>query len=251
MGLFGNKVVCSHCEKEISSKKYKIIDGWICSDCLKMCNPRIVLELKKLSLSDVRKRMEIEKIQKEKLLSFNATKKIGTYIEIDEDNKQWLIYEVISGRMKNPIIFNYEDIISFELIEDGESIIKGGLGGAAVGAFLCGGVGAILGGITGKRKQKKVVNSLKIKITVNNISKPTIYFDMVKTKMKTSSFIYKSIYKETQEILSTLAIMKENANNTKPVEDYNTVGEFIYCRKCGNKLPDDSGFCNKCGEKIL
>ena len=27
--------------------------------------------------------------------------------------------------------------------------------------------------------------------------------------------------------------------------------EVLFCRKCGNKLMENSAFCNKCGTKIL
>ncbi|EPZ54444.1 hypothetical protein H477_3583 [[Clostridium] sordellii ATCC 9714] len=50
-------------------------------------------------------------------------------------------------------MYNYKDIIEFELLEDGESITKGGLGRAVAGGVLLGGVGAIVGGVTGIEKQ--------------------------------------------------------------------------------------------------
>jgi hypothetical protein len=40
------------------------------------------------------------------------------------------------GTKKNPKIYNYSDIVDFELLEDGESITKGGLGRAITGGLL-------------------------------------------------------------------------------------------------------------------
>ena len=45
-------------------------------------------------------------------------------------------------------------------------------------------------------------------------------------------------------------------NQSKPVikssnNIINEASEYFYCRKCGNKLPADSQFCDKCGTEIV
>lgn len=45
---------------------------------------------------------------------------------------------------------------------------------------------------------------------------------------------------QTETIIKPTKIATQNENNP-----------FIYCRKCGNKLPSDSKFCSKCGIEVV
>lgn len=49
---------------------------------------------------------------------FQPTKKIEKYISFDENNKLWKVKTLLT-------VFEYSDIVSYELLEDGESITKG------------------------------------------------------------------------------------------------------------------------------
>lgn len=90
-------------------------------------------------------------------------KKTVTYgkLEIDEP-KQLFKFEYN--------VYPFEDLNKFELVENGDSITSGGLsiGRAIVGGALFGGVGAVIGGVTKKRKQTNYVDSLYILVTLNN-----------------------------------------------------------------------------------
>ncbi|MEN2467987.1 SHOCT domain-containing protein [Ornithinibacillus sp. JPR2-1] len=130
---------------------------------------------------------------------FNATKYIGKFIEFDDDNKLIMI-----SPKKKPRIYRYKDISSFELLENGESVTKGGLGRALVGGALFGGAGAVVGGVTAKRKNKEIVDSLRIKISLKDINVSSDYIDFLDKKVKKGSFVYKDSYNKVQECLSTL-----------------------------------------------
>lgn len=125
---------------------------------------------------------------------------------------------------KTPIIHSYEDIVEFELLENGETVTKGGIGRALAGGILFGEAGAIVGGITGKKTTRKVVDTFKIKITINNIDNPIEYIELINKKTKTNSSAYEKAYKDAHKILSTLSAItqsiKETDNiNTKSVAD--------------------------------
>ncbi|MDX5728105.1 SHOCT domain-containing protein, partial [Clostridioides difficile] len=90
-----------------------------------------------------------------------------------------------------------------------------GLGGAIGGGLLFGETGAIAGSILGKKKIKTYVNSLKIKITINNIKNSTKYIYLINSKISTNSSLYKESYNYAQEILSTLSII----TSSKSIED--------------------------------
>ncbi|WP_270943101.1 SHOCT domain-containing protein [Romboutsia lituseburensis] len=228
MGLFSKKETCSICKKE--QTKIKLSDGNICGSCLRESGLfPITKPVKNYTIEDIHSFISSNNKNKEYVENFNVTKKIGTYIEFDDKNKQWLIPDGFNGKKKNPKIYSYKDIIEFELLEDGDTVSKGGLGRAIAGGVLLGGVGAVVGGVTGKRKTKSVVNSLKIKITLDDINVPNRYIDLIKVKTKTSSLIYKTSYKLAQEIISTLAVIVENneKNSTENNITYSAADEII------------------------
>ena len=78
---------------------------------------------------------------------FNVTKRVGGFVEFDDDRKKWLIPD----KKKAPQVYAYGDILDCDLLEDEDSLTSGGLGRALAGGVIFGGVGAIVGGITAKR----------------------------------------------------------------------------------------------------
>ena len=118
------------------------------------------------------------------------------------------------GKKKNPRIYSYDDIVEYELLEDGDTITKGGLGRALVGGAVFGGTGAIVGGVTGGKRSKKVINSLKIKITIDDFESPVVYIHLITSKSKANSFVYKTNFALAQEILSTFALIQKQREKT-------------------------------------
>ena len=81
---------------------------------------------------------------------FNISKKVGNYIYFDEINKKWTIPQgLFKKKINKNMIHSYNDITDFELIEDGNTISKGGIGRAVVGNLIMGPLGAIVGGMSG------------------------------------------------------------------------------------------------------
>lgn len=137
---------------------------------------------------------------------FSQTKNIGDLVSFDNDKRKWAIHSKY-GLIDQ--IYCYSDIINFELLEDGNSVASGGIGRALVGGALFGGVGAIVGGVTGKKKSKKTCLSLSVKITINNIEHPVVYIHLIEKETKTNSNVYEVAHKQAQEIVSTLQLICE------------------------------------------
>ncbi|WP_188206960.1 SHOCT domain-containing protein [Alkalibacillus aidingensis] len=148
------------------------------------------------------KEQQAIKDKKEKLLSniknvlledFTVTKEYITNdqdhgILIDEDNKKVCIVWQGMNRHK---VFNYRDILESEIIEDGETITKSSrksqIGGALLGGVLAGGVGAIIGGLSGKQKSDKEIISLDLKLVVNNTQNPVYTINFLKAEIESIS----------------------------------------------------------------
>lgn len=102
--------------------------------------------------------------------TFSTTNCVGQFLEIDEKNKLWRL--PLSYRKT---VFSYADILEYEVIKNGISVTKGGLGRAVTGGALFGVAGAVVGGVTGKRKTTTKVTEHKIKITLKNPHLPVAY----------------------------------------------------------------------------
>ena len=72
----------------------------------------------------------------------------------------------------NNKVYSYKDILSVEIIENGNTITKTNrgsqIGGVLVGAVLLGGAGAVIGGLSGTKREVKTIESIGLKILLNN-----------------------------------------------------------------------------------
>jgi len=109
--------------------------------------------------------------------------------------------------------YNFSDLISFELLEDDSTITSGGVGRAIVGTIVTNNlVGGVIGGVTANRKTKKVVETLAIKLNVNDFDNPCIVIPIITKPTKVGSNEYKSAYNKAQKILSMLDLIAHNSD---------------------------------------
>ncbi|MFS7200605.1 SHOCT domain-containing protein [Carnobacterium divergens] len=152
-------------------------------------------------------------ILKLKAKPFDADKTVGKLFYVDTEKQQFKV----GKHRNNPNIFDFNQVSSYELVESDNTITSGGLGRSAVGAVAFGGVGAVVGALTGGKKTKKVVENLKIKINLKNIETPVVYVELLISKTKTNSLLYKDAIEKADNILSILdyySIQKEHIDTT-------------------------------------
>lgn len=140
----------------------------------------------------------------EKISKFKATKKVGKYFYIDEKNDQWAI-PILSlfRRVKGLNIFNYDEISSYELIENGLVIAKGGVDIPYTHGELPDAI-------------SNTCNDIKIKINLidNHIPVRTILF--LDIKVKKTSNLYQRVNSAAYEVASLLEmITKKQAEINK------------------------------------
>lgn len=228
MGLFGGVEVCSVCGGKISGLiKSKICDGFICAQCIKKCSP-LSSSLNLKSSTDIRHHIQTRSDNLAKSQSFTPTDAVGDYLKIDRNSRTWCC--PFSDK-KNPDIFSFSDLIDYELVEDGISVTKGGLGSAVVGGIAFGGVGAIVGGGLGK-KQKDVTNKMSVNITVQNEFISKIEIPLITTEAKKGGFIYKTSKECANKIVSLFKIVADcNAQSatspTTPSSTTSAAGELL------------------------
>lgn len=217
---FMAKEFCCICGEGLGflSSKIKIADGVVCSGCLK--NVRICSLDNPLSYT-VKSIRDLIYLRISLANKFQATKSVQNFIEIDDVNKLFCISNEL---------FLYENLLSFELLEDGQSIAKGGLGRAVVGGLLFGGVGAIVGGITGGKKTKGICNSMKLRVSLKNAHKDVVYISFITGETPTKGFIYQVAQENAQKCITVLEQINEQnhaAQNVPISSDVVSVADEI------------------------
>lgn len=202
-----------------------------------------------LSLSEAKKIVdqkydELKAISKDLKKKFICTKRIGS-LEIDSQNrlfkvngakKDAFIEKKKHGLFSNMMalssfgitralensasalsnsspeqIYNFDDINSFELLEDNNIVTSGGLGTSLAATFLTGSYAAgAAGAVFGKKTSKKEINMMTIKLNMNNVNNAYVMIPIIAKKTKTDSKEYKEAYNLAQQILSTLNAMLNN-----------------------------------------
>ena len=161
--------------------------------------------------------------------SFTPTKKqVGSWglIAIDDNKKQIAIKEH-EGTI---VIYSYNDILSCEIVEDGETVYQKSrtIGRSIVGGVIAGGAGAVIGGRSGKTKEKRGVKSLVLRIVFKSTNKPIVklgFIDAQEETLKTKRSIdlsepyYAQLYKEALDSVKdwrdTFEIIIDSVNSEK------------------------------------
>jgi len=126
---------------------------------------------------------------------------------VDDENHK--IY--ISADNQQGKLLDYTDIIDFEIVEDGQSLVKGTGGKAAIGALTFGVAGAIVG--SSMKKQKNMCTNLQLIITVNDVINSNIVMKLIDNKWVKDGYdkndiVYKSAFEFAKNVTSTLAVIK-------------------------------------------
>ncbi|MBB5022791.1 SHOCT domain-containing protein [Desulfurispira natronophila] len=155
------------------------------------------------------------------LPDFSPTQKImgnngDTGLAIDENRKKVvLIKNGSSGVNLKPI--TYRDVLTSEIFVDGETITKTArgsqLGGALIGGLALGGVGAIIGGLSGKTKSSEKVKRVDLRITVNDTKSPLHDLNFMDFKGKKDGIVYKSAMEQARHWHGLVAVLIKTADN--------------------------------------
>lgn len=111
---------------------------------------------------------------------FSPTQKIigtngMTGLAFDEQQKKICL---INNTLKSigTRVFSYRDLLSSEIFENGVTVSKtlraNQLGSMLIGGLALGGVGAIIGGLSGKTQTSEKVRRVELRLTVNDTNNP-------------------------------------------------------------------------------
>lgn len=269
------KKTCIECGKQLGvmSPKAECKDGWLCKDCFLQTGMKWSLdELKvaqslpyhllktrahtvassenaKVSFQPLKTRAHTAASSKNAKVSFQPTYKCAGIAEFDDKAKQIRVSDEwhdkhLPNRYSQ---FRYDQIIDFEILEDGATVASGGIGRAVVGGLLFAGVGAVVGAAT--RKAKGFCYHLSVKITVKGHPEPAFYVTLIDKKTKKAGSEYENKLKAAQDLVSKLQLItnetsgasispRGGANSSEVVANMSDVSAADEIRKF-KKLMDD------------
>lgn len=143
--------------------------------------------------------------QLEELPSFTVSQQMvgsdGNFgLAIDENSQKICLidnrYEIPEFR-----IVSYRDIISCELFQDGSTVTKtvrsSQIGGALVGGLALGGIGAVIGGLSGNTKSTEKVRRIDLHIIVKDTKNPLHDVNFLNIETKTEGLIDGAYYQQS------------------------------------------------------
>ena len=136
----------------------------------------------------------------------------GLTVGVCQRQRQLLIYKAATALSPSQTYkaLPFRSIIDCELIEDNVTIMKGGLGRAAVGAVFAGETGAIVGAAT--RSSSDMVNSISVRIITNDVLNPYHPISILSTPIERKGWEYREninwLKKYTLPLLQSFTIIK-------------------------------------------
>lgn len=132
---------------------------------------------------------------------------------LDHENKNlWIFRNMTNGEIEIQNV-NYTQITESTLIENGNTVTKTSRGsqvaGAVVGGAVLGGVGAVIGGLSGKQKSHDTVKTLELKVVTNDLNNAvsTFGFKDSLNEFEKDSSIYRQLYNDAYEIHKIISII--------------------------------------------
>ena len=153
-------------------------------------------------------------------------------IVVDTRNKQVVILRGQGAHIR-PTMISYRDVLSSEIIEDGESVTKTSrgsqIGGALIGGLALGGVGAIIGGLSGSSKSFDKISKIALLITINDVKNPVHYVMLLDddTAHKKSDPAYQNAMGEAQKWHGKLKVVIHQADREDRQQEQKDAGKTV------------------------
>lgn len=167
--------------------------------------------------------MVVEDFLKSKNFSYTAKIPVITvndtfrYIFIDQKLKRVMYINLVNDYENLTVDFN--DIVSYEIYEDGKTVLQSRTGSVVLGGVLFG-VPGMLVAQNRKREVQKPITQLKLVIRFNNFRSPQLVINFIDNNLNYKSSYYSKklndIYENLRYIYSNLEIIKhEQTQNSK------------------------------------
>jgi hypothetical protein len=164
-------------------------------------------------------------------------------LAIDESRQKLALMKEEPGVIK---IIAHNDLVSAEIFEDGNSVTRtsraGQIGGAMVGGLVLGGVGAIIGGLSGKRVTEDKCSRIELRLVINDTSNPI--HDVVFLNQETEkNFVYKNAMDVARSWHALCSVLIKRADEEQieegPVRATEELAKLVDLKKTGVLSEDE------------
>ena len=174
--------------------------------------------------------------------NFNATQKVipdvKTGLAIDEKRKKICLIKYNNGNIALDTM-PYNDVLASEISENGNTITRSSrssqLGGALIGGLALGGVGAIIGGLSGKTVSSDNVQRIDLHLIVNRTNSPVHsinFFENIGDDdyngIKKSSAGYQKIMQKARHWHSLLQVIIRQADEEDKIKEREVAQETLH-----------------------
>lgn len=122
-----------------------------------------------------------------------------------------LIPSLVKKNKNDTDWYSFEDLVSYELIVNNQTVVSGGVGQALVAGAMFGPIGAVAGGIVSKRKSTSKILNMTVRVTSNDFNKPVVFIDLIRKPVKNTSKEYKEAVENAQRIMGALDVIVHNS----------------------------------------
>lgn len=229
-------MLCNCCnQNEITIlDRVKMRDGYICYKCIKSIGtvtPRLVHNL---TVSEIKELISGRDDNAERMTIFKETKLVKPVnqkifsISIDSDNKMFIVNYLLVNR--STFVFTFDELIGYEVYEDGGlTETSGGLGAAVAGGVLFGAAGAIVGSNVGKKKGKSLISNITVALSTSVLNRNLIEIPILvrETKVNSPEHVRARNYKrEVTAILDYILSNKTDLVSAPAGEIYSEADEI-------------------------
>lgn len=214
---------CAICGKKMGFFNGKVIlkNGYVCNHCwdTKGLGKRIdyMTESRNYTAQQIRDMVQIVSNVPSCAANFNGNTLVADLVQLD-DSTQTVQLITKAGFNSAKEYIKYSQIVDFELLEDGDTITKGGIGSAVVGGALFGAGGAIAGAIVGTKRTKAICNSLQLRVSVKDYYKKAIVVNYIELPTKSTSMTYKLMHEQAQKAVGELQVAVASAHRNAPTQ---------------------------------
>ena len=124
------------------------------------------------------------------------------------------------------VVLKFEQILDFEIFENGNSVVSSKTGSAIVGGLLYGGLGAIAGA-SGSRIISDNCKTLKLNIYTTDVTNSVVTLDLLDKGIEKNSTEYENLKDTINKMIGFLKIARESNRQAERKEDKKVIVENI------------------------
>jgi len=166
--------------------------------------------------------------------------------------------KIVLGSQNLEKEYDFGQIASVEVVENGITLAQTNRGsqflGAAIGGLAFGGIGAVIGGLSGSSRTRERLRSISLKVTVDDRMQPVhsiCFFHSSNQKGADREGLLARLAFQTIEqfhghVVNAIRQSQANAVVIRPSTS-NAADSAVFCCACGQPLRESARFCTSCG----